>query len=90
MSLFELGKPPLHLPASNLTEVRDTTGAGDTVAATFTLALAAGANLADAAMLANIAASLVVRRLGCASNTPEELMAAVRAQWKRDGHSPCA
>jgi rfaE bifunctional protein kinase chain/domain len=77
MSLFEIGKPPLHLPASNLTEVRDTTGAGDTVAATFTLALAAGAEMAQAALLANIAASLVVRRLGCASNTPEELIHAV-------------
>ena len=73
MSLFEVNQPPLHLPASNLTEVSDTTGAGDTVTATFTLALAAGADMAQAAMLANIAASLVVRRLGCASNTPEEL-----------------
>ncbi len=77
MSLFEVDKPPLHLPASNLTEVSDTTGAGDTVTATFTLALAAGADMAQAAMLANIAASLVVRRLGCASNTPEELMRGV-------------
>ena len=77
MSLFEVGKPPLHLPASNLTEVRDTNGAGDTVAATFTLALAAGAEMAEAALLANIAAGLVVRRLGCATNTPEELMLGV-------------
>ncbi len=77
MSLFEVGKPPLHLPASNLTEVSDPTGAGDTVAATFTLALAAGAEMAQAAMLANIAAGLVVRKLGCASNTPEELMRGV-------------
>jgi rfaE bifunctional protein kinase chain/domain len=79
MSLFEVDKTPLHLPASNLTEVFDTTGAGDTVAATFTLALAAGAEMAQAAMLANIAASLVVRRLGCASNTPEELIRGVEA-----------
>ncbi len=79
MSLFEVNKPPLHLPASNLTEVRDTNGAGDTVAATFTLALAAGAEMAQAALLANIAASLVVRRLGCASNTPEELIRGVEA-----------
>ncbi|HEY7349867.1 MAG TPA: PfkB family carbohydrate kinase [Ktedonobacterales bacterium] len=77
MSLFEPGKPPLHLPAINLTEVRDTTGAGDTVTATFTLALAAGADMAQATILANIAASLVVRRLGCASNTPEELIRGV-------------
>lgn len=80
MSLFERGKPPLHLPASNLTEVFDPTGAGDTVAATFTLALTAGAPMEDAAMLANIAAGRVVRRFGNATNTPEELAEAVRAQ----------
>jgi rfaE bifunctional protein kinase chain/domain len=82
MSLFERGRAPVHLPVSDLTkvtEVFDPTGAGDTVAATFTLALTAGAEMADAAALANIAAGLVVRRLGCATNTPEELLAAVTA-----------
>jgi rfaE bifunctional protein kinase chain/domain len=82
MSLFERGRAPVHLPVSDLTkvtEVFDPTGAGDTVAATFTLALAAGAGMADAAVLANIAAGLVVRRLGCATNTPEELLNAVAA-----------
>lgn len=77
MSLFEAGKPPLHIPIHSLpytTEIVDTNGAGDTVAATFTLALTAGASMAEAAYLANAAAALVVRRLGCASNTPEELM----------------
>lgn len=81
MSLFEAGKPPLHLPIHLLdhaSEIVDTTGAGDTVAATFTLALAAGASMAEAAYLANAAAALVVRRLGCASNTPEELMNALK------------
>lgn len=80
MSLFEAGKPPLHLPIHRLDhgiEVVDTNGAGDTVAATFTLALATGASFAEAAYLANAAAALVVRRLGCASNTPEELMSAI-------------
>ena len=77
MSLFEAGQPPLHIPASNLVEVADPTGAGDTVAATFTLALAAGAEMAQAALLANIAAGLVVRQLGCATNTPEELIRGV-------------
>ncbi|HEX8036275.1 MAG TPA: PfkB family carbohydrate kinase [Ktedonobacterales bacterium] len=79
MSLFEQGKAPVHLPASNLTEVYDPTGAGDTVAATFTLALTAGATMGEAAVLSNIAAGLVVRRIGCATNTPEELAAAVTA-----------
>src|SRR5215472_3766061 len=77
MSLFEAGKPPLHLPIHSLSppsEIVDTNGAGDTVAATFTLALTAGASMAEAAYLANAAAALVVRRLGCASNTPEEIM----------------
>jgi D-glycero-beta-D-manno-heptose-7-phosphate kinase len=79
MSLFERDRPPLHIPASNLTEVADPTGAGDTVAATFTLALVAGAQMAEAAVLSNIAAGLVVRRVGCATNTPDELSAAVTA-----------
>ncbi len=82
MSLFEQGAPPHHIPASNLAEVADPTGAGDTVAATFTLALVAGGTMAEAALLANIAAGLVVRRIGCATNTPQELAAAVAALVK--------
>ncbi|HEY6411983.1 MAG TPA: PfkB family carbohydrate kinase, partial [Ktedonobacteraceae bacterium] len=78
MSLFEAGKTPLHLPihplGNAISEIVDTNGAGDTVAATFTLALTTGASMAEAAYIANAAAALVVRRLGCASNTPEELM----------------
>ncbi len=78
MSLFVAGEEPLHLPIFPLnrhaSEVADTNGAGDTVAATFTLALTAGASFAEAACVANAAAALVVRRLGCASNTPQELM----------------
>jgi rfaE bifunctional protein kinase chain/domain len=80
MSLFQVGQPPLHLPVYQLdhaSEIVDTNGAGDTVAATFTLALTAGASKAEAAYLANAAAALVVRRLGCASNTPVELMRAM-------------
>lgn len=79
MSLFQRNQAPVHIPPSNLTEVYDPTGAGDTVAATFTLALVAGATMADAAVLANIAAGLVVRHVGCATNTPQELAAAVTA-----------
>ncbi len=77
MSLFETGKAPTHFPIYPLpgaSEIVDTNGAGDTVAATFTLALTAGATMVEAAYLANAAASLVVRRLGAASNTPEDLM----------------
>src|SRR5262249_40000778 len=79
MSLFTYDQPPLHIPVSNRSEVADPTGAGDTVAATFALALVAGATMAEAAVLANIAAGLVVRRIGCAANTPNELADAVRA-----------
>ena len=77
MSLFESGKAPTHFPIyplSGASEIVDTNGAGDTVAATFTLALTAGATKIEAAYLANAAAALVVRRLGAASNTPEELL----------------
>jgi rfaE bifunctional protein kinase chain/domain len=77
MSLFEHGHEPLHIPIHPLpytSRIVDTNGAGDTVAATFTLALTAGATMAEAAYLADAAAALVVRQLGCASNTPEELM----------------
>ncbi|GAC1390418.1 MAG: D-glycero-beta-D-manno-heptose-7-phosphate kinase [Ktedonobacteraceae bacterium] len=77
MSLFEAGKAPTHFPIYPLpgaSEIVDTNGAGDTVAATFTLALTAGASMVEAAYLANAAAALVVRRLGAASNTQEELM----------------
>jgi rfaE bifunctional protein kinase chain/domain len=78
MSLFERARPPIHIPATSL-ELADPTGAGDTVAATFTLALVAGATMAEAALLANIAAGLVVQRIGCATNTPDELATAITA-----------
>jgi D-beta-D-heptose 7-phosphate kinase/D-beta-D-heptose 1-phosphate adenosyltransferase len=55
-------------------EVSDVTGAGDTVVATVTLALAAGATLAEAAILANQAAGVVVARFGPATVAPDELI----------------
>jgi rfaE bifunctional protein kinase chain/domain len=58
-------------------QVFDVTGAGDTVLSVLALAAAAGAPLADAAMLANIAAGVVVTKLGTATVTPEELTRAV-------------
>ncbi len=59
--------------AAEAREVSDVTGAGDTVIATMTLALAAGAPLVDAARLANRAAGLVVGKFGPATVTPDEL-----------------
>ena len=55
-------------------EVSDVTGAGDTVVATLALALAAGATLAEAAMLANHAAGIVVGKFGPATLTADELL----------------
>ncbi len=84
LSLFEREKPAAHVPAT-AREVFDVTGAGDTVIATLGLALAAGIGLPEAAALANHAAGVVVAKLGTATATPEEVLAAVNASGgKRD------
>ncbi|HXG08811.1 MAG TPA: D-glycero-beta-D-manno-heptose-7-phosphate kinase [Gemmataceae bacterium] len=76
MSLFRAGRPPLHIPSA-ARDVFDVTGAGDTVIGTLALALAAGGTLEQAAHLANRAAGIVVGKVGTATVTPEELLAAV-------------
>jgi len=76
ISLFEPGRAPLHDPARNR-ELRDVSGAGDTVAATLALALAGGAALADATRAANAAAGLVVGKSGTATVSAGELIAAM-------------
>jgi rfaE bifunctional protein kinase chain/domain len=78
MSLFEAGEPPRHIPVFGSDEVADVTGAGDTVIATFTLALAAGASAPEAAHLANIAGGLVVMKRGTATVSARELRQAIR------------
>jgi len=65
------------IPVFNKSEVFDVTGAGDTVTAVYTLALAAGADPAYAAIIGNIAASQVVKQFGCATTSTEELLNAV-------------
>ncbi len=60
-------------------EVADVTGAGDTVVAMLALALAAGGSLAEAAVLANHAAGVVVGKFGPATITPFELLSAIEA-----------
>lgn len=77
MALFERGQPPVHIGVSGSDEVADVTGAGDTVIATFTLALAAGATAAEAAVLANVAAGVVVMKRGTATVSAAELSDAV-------------
>ena len=73
MSLLGRDQSYAHIPAANVSEVFDVTGAGDTVIAVATLSLAAGLGLLSAARLANYAAGLVVRKLGNATAAPEEL-----------------
>ncbi len=77
MSLFDAGGTISHIPTT-AREVYDVTGAGDTVIATLTLALAAGAPLLDAAILANLAAGVVVGKVGTAAVSQDELRATLR------------
>jgi len=73
MMLLEDDAAPLHIPAVGAQQSVDVTGAGDTVIATFALAIASDASFADAARLANHAGGLVVMKRGTASVTAAEL-----------------
>ena len=73
MILLEDGVAPLRIAAVGGSEPVDVTGAGDTVMATYSLALAAGASFSDAAHLANHAGGIVVMKRGTAAITPVEL-----------------
>ena len=73
MMLLEDDATPLHIPAVGAQQAVDVTGAGDTVIATFALALAGGASFADAARLANYAGGLVVMKRGTATVSQNEL-----------------
>jgi rfaE bifunctional protein kinase chain/domain len=73
MMLLEDAGPPLHIAAVGADQPVDVTGAGDTVIATFALALASKASFAEAARLANYAGGLVVMKRGTASITAGEL-----------------
>ena len=84
MALFEPKKPTDHIPIVGSDQIADVTGAGDTVIATFTLALAAGASFGEAARLANFAGGLVVMKRGTATVSREELAAAVRRAGRQD------
>lgn len=76
MALFEQDKKPVEIPTA-ARQVFDVTGAGDTVIASLALALAAGATLPEAAMLANYAAGVVVGKIGTATVSPDEVLAAI-------------
>ena len=77
MFVAEPDKKYTKIPVFNKSEVFDVTGAGDTVTAVYSLALAAGADPVYAAIIGNVAASIVVRQWGCATTTVEELLSAV-------------
>ncbi len=77
MALFEAGRPTVHIPIFGSDQIADVTGAGDTVMATMTLALAAGASFEEAARLANFAGGLVVMKRGTATVSAAELRRAV-------------
>ncbi len=78
MTLLERDKPPLNLP-TRARDVFDVTGAGDTVVAVLGAGLACGLSLADATALANLAAGIVVAKLGTATVSVEELARARQA-----------
>ena len=79
MAVFEPGFPTIHIPVHGSDQAVDVTGAGDTVLAAYTLALASGASAIEAAHIANIAGGLVVMKRGTATVSRDELLAAIRA-----------
>jgi rfaE bifunctional protein kinase chain/domain len=83
MVAFIKGAKPVDIPIYGANEVTDVTGAGDTVIATFTAALAAGADTESAARLANFAGGIVVMKRGTATVSQEELLEAIQ----RSAHS---
>ncbi len=78
MVLLEPRRAPHHMAVFGSDQAVDVTGAGDTVIATFTLALASGASFLHAAQLANVAGGLVVMKRGTATVTASELKEAIR------------
>jgi rfaE bifunctional protein kinase chain/domain len=77
MALFVHNRPTVHIPIVGSDQIADVTGAGDTVMATMTLALAAGASFEEAALLANHAGGLVVMKRGTATVSSKELCEAL-------------
>ena len=77
MVAFTRRRQPADIPISGSDQVADVTGAGDTVIAAFTAALAAGADAEDAAHLANYAGGIVVMKRGTATVSQQELLQAI-------------
>jgi len=87
MALFQPKQPTSHIPIFGSDEVTDVTGAGDTVIATFGLALAAGASFYEAARLANYAGGLVVMKRGTATVSARELSDAITTDHDTTGEN---
>jgi rfaE bifunctional protein kinase chain/domain len=92
MALFQPKQPTIHVPIFGPAEVTDVTGAGDTVIATMSLALASGASFYEATRLANYAGGLVVMKRGTATVSARELGDAVESDhdttvenWSQEG-----
>ena len=81
MAVFQKDKPMKHIPTV-AQEVFDVSGAGDTVIACYTLALAAGADPVQAAHISNCAGGIVVGKVGIAVVTPDELADRIRRELK--------
>ncbi|MFC1594378.1 D-glycero-beta-D-manno-heptose-7-phosphate kinase [Candidatus Omnitrophota bacterium] len=79
MRLFQKGKEPFHIDTV-AKDVFDVTGAGDTVIAVFTLALASGVSMKNAALLSNYAAGIVVGRIGIVAITADDIIESVKDQ----------
>jgi rfaE bifunctional protein kinase chain/domain len=79
MLLCQRGQRPFHVPTV-AREVFDVSGAGDTVIASFTLAIVAGASPIEAAIFSNFAAGVVVGKLGTATVSPDELLQIIRRE----------
>ena len=79
MALYQNGDPPIYIP-TQAKEVFDVSGAGDTVIASFVLALIAGASAQEAAVISNHAAGVVVGKVGTAPVSAEELLESFRVE----------
>ena len=79
MALFEKNRATFRIPTTTR-EVYDVSGAGDTVIAIFALGIAAGATLREAAVLSNLAAGIVIGKLGSATVEPSELKQAIQSE----------
>ena len=77
MVMIEKNGNYTHIPVFNKSRVFDVTGAGDTVTATYTMALSIGAEPVYAAIIGNIAAGIVIKQFGCATTKVDEILSAV-------------